>query len=204
MNLHPVYATRRRTRWRALTLTLVAALLAAHGPMACSEPERLKEPPVWLDALRCLVEAQAHVIAKEELQRAKALSVQARQAAADVAAIAAYAELTSGNVERARGDLAAWVRHTKKALALVEPGAEATELAMEVAKAQAESGDLPGARDTLQEWRERTGEDAGQDVKLAIDAAAKAIEPTPEPPDDDVDPDDLYPIVLEDYRGLDD
>lgn len=185
-----------------VALLLVAILLPTAGPVACSEPDRLQEPPVWLDALRCLIEAQAHIIAKEELQRAKALSVQARQAASDVDAIAAYAELTSGNVERARGDLSAWVRHTKKALDLVEPGADATDLAMDVAKVQAELGDLPGARETLREWRDRAGEDATQDIKLAIDAAAKAIEPPTGKPDDGVDPDDMYPIVLEEDQPL--
>lgn len=183
-------------RSRLVAALLVTALLGAGG---CAEPERLEAPPLWLDALRCLVQAQQHLVDGEELDRAKALSLQAREAAGDQAAIAAYAELTSGAVERARGDLGAWIRHTKAALERVPTDAASTAMAMEVARAQASLGDLPGAQETLSGWRGRvTADGAAAELTLNIDRTESELDPAPEPEDDGGDPDDLYPIVLDD------
>lgn len=169
----PLPAWRRRIVLPCLVSSLLAAAACGGGspPAGGAEPPAADDPAtappeatalassrvVWLEVHEMLTRSLEFSLTHQQLDRAKALAVQAVVTAGANTSLGAAAQLACALAEEARRDKKAALRHLRAAAKLLPANATSTDAVVGAVLAAAHAGGetAQSARETLEAWRAR-------------------------------------------------
>jgi hypothetical protein len=171
----------------------------AEGAAKAAPPTEDAGGAVWLQVHKILIESVQLSLHHKDLDRAKALAVQALATAGENTRLAAAAQLACALAEEARRDKKAAIKHVRAAVDLLPADVSATDAIIDVVVAAAATGGetAQNAREALDAWQARL-ESASQPAALeAVVLATAELAKHAPPPRPVVPPKEEVEVVVD-------